>query len=111
MLVLAPGLLAGLLALAVNIAFAEDYPSKCVLTGTEVRERFMGNGAVPVAGEPAEFATTIKSDMMRLGKLIRDIGLRAYWRLPRCPSTLGRHSPVQFLQNWLSNQHERKMAA
>ena len=29
----------------------------------------------------------------------------------RHPATPGYHSPVQFLQDWITNQHEQKMAA
>jgi putative transposase len=37
--------------------------------------------------------------------------IEVFYNRSRRHSTLGYHSPVQFLQDWLTNQHERKMAA
>lgn len=37
--------------------------------------------------------------------------IEVFYNRSRRHSTLGYHSPVQFLQNWITNQHERKMAA
>jgi len=37
--------------------------------------------------------------------------IEVFYSRSRRHSTLGYHSPVQFLQDWLTNQHERKMAA
>ena len=34
-----------------------------------------------------------------------------YYNRSRRHHTLGYHSPVQFLQDWITTQHERKMAA
>jgi len=47
-----------------------------VLKITEVRERFQKAGIEAVGGTPEQFATAIKSDMTRMGKLIREGGLR-----------------------------------
>lgn len=37
--------------------------------------------------------------------------IEVFYNRSRRHSTLGYHSPVQFLQDWITNQHERKMAA
>lgn len=37
--------------------------------------------------------------------------IEVFYNRSRRHSTLGYHSPVQFLQDWIMNQHERKMAA
>jgi putative transposase len=37
--------------------------------------------------------------------------IEVFYNRCRRHSTLGYHSPVQFLQDWITNQHERKMAA
>jgi tripartite-type tricarboxylate transporter receptor subunit TctC len=47
------------------------------LTGPEVRDKFLSNGAVVVASSPEQFAVAIKSEMQRLGKVIRDAGISA----------------------------------
>jgi tripartite-type tricarboxylate transporter receptor subunit TctC len=43
----------------------------------EIQERFFKAGAEVVAGSPQEFAVVIRSDMQKLGKLIRDAKIRA----------------------------------
>jgi len=37
--------------------------------------------------------------------------IEVFYNRTRRHSTLGYHSPVQFLQDWITNQHERKIAA
>ena len=37
--------------------------------------------------------------------------IEVFYNRSRRHSTLGYHSPAQFLQDWITNQHERKMAA
>ena len=48
-----------------------------VLNKTEVKERFLNAGIEPVGNSAAAFAEQLKSDMARLGKLIRDVGMTA----------------------------------
>ncbi|MCC6532466.1 MAG: tripartite tricarboxylate transporter substrate binding protein [Burkholderiales bacterium] len=43
----------------------------------EVRERFLNVGEEAVGSTQAEFGARVKSDMSRLGKLIKDAGIRA----------------------------------
>jgi tripartite-type tricarboxylate transporter receptor subunit TctC len=43
----------------------------------EVRQQIVGIGAEPLGGTPAEFAALMKSDAERLGRLIRERGIRA----------------------------------
>lgn len=45
------------------------------ITRPEVKELFFNSGAEVVAGTPDEFAATIKSEMTRLGKIIREAGI------------------------------------
>ena len=47
-----------------------------VLQSTEVRERFLKSGMEAVGSTPEELAATIKSDIARIGKLIKDAGIR-----------------------------------
>ena len=48
-----------------------------VLTSPEIRERLVRAGMEPVGSTPEALATMVKSDMARMGKLIRDAGIRA----------------------------------
>jgi tripartite-type tricarboxylate transporter receptor subunit TctC len=48
-----------------------------VLKQPEVRQQIVGIGAEPLGGTPAEFAALMKSDAERLGRLIRERGIRA----------------------------------
>jgi tripartite-type tricarboxylate transporter receptor subunit TctC len=43
----------------------------------DLKKRFFDAGVETVANSPAEFAATIKSDMSRMGKVIRDAGIKA----------------------------------
>ena len=48
-----------------------------VLNQTDAKERFFNFGMETVGSSPAELAATIKSEMARLGKVIKDAGIRA----------------------------------
>jgi tripartite-type tricarboxylate transporter receptor subunit TctC len=47
-----------------------------VLNGAMVKERLFNSGSEVVANSPGEFAAFIKSDMARMGKVIRDAGIQ-----------------------------------
>ena len=47
-----------------------------VLLRPDIKERFLNVGVETVGSSPEEFAATIKSEMGRLGKVIRDAGIR-----------------------------------
>ena len=42
----------------------------------DVKEKFMNSGVEPVGTTPEEAAAKIKSEMQRMGKLIKDAGMR-----------------------------------
>ena len=46
------------------------------INGADAKERILKAGAEVAGGTPAEFAATIKSDMARMGKVIKDAGIR-----------------------------------
>lgn len=48
-----------------------------VLTSAEVRERLFKAGMEVIASSPDELASAMKADMTRMGKIIRDAGIRA----------------------------------
>ena len=48
-----------------------------VLGSPDVKKQFAITGVETVASSPAEFAGKIESDMEKLGKLIRDTGIRS----------------------------------
>jgi tripartite-type tricarboxylate transporter receptor subunit TctC len=48
-----------------------------LLNTPEVKERFFNNGTEAKGSTPEEFAAKIKSEMSRLGKVIKDVGIRA----------------------------------
>ena len=48
-----------------------------VLARDDVKQKLASSGAEPVGNTPAEFGATVKADMARLGKVIRDAGIRA----------------------------------
>ena len=43
----------------------------------EARDKFLSAGVEPVGSSPEEFSATIKSEMTRLGKVIKEAGIRA----------------------------------
>jgi tripartite-type tricarboxylate transporter receptor subunit TctC len=47
-----------------------------VLARGEVKERFFSAGVETLGGSPEEFAMTMKGDVLRWGKVIRDAGIR-----------------------------------
>jgi tripartite-type tricarboxylate transporter receptor subunit TctC len=47
-----------------------------VIARGDVKERFFSAGVETLGGTPEEFAATIKSDIVRWGKVIRDAGIR-----------------------------------
>jgi len=47
------------------------------LNRPEVKEMLLRNGIEAIGGSPEDFASTIKTDMAVLGKVIRDAGIRA----------------------------------
>ena len=48
-----------------------------MLQKPEVKEKFLNVGVEVVVSSPEEFATAIKSEMAKLGKVIKDAGIRA----------------------------------
>jgi tripartite-type tricarboxylate transporter receptor subunit TctC len=52
-----------------------NHESIRVLARAEVKERFFSAGVETLGGSPEEFAATMKSDVVRWGKLIRDAGI------------------------------------
>jgi tripartite-type tricarboxylate transporter receptor subunit TctC len=47
-----------------------------VLNQSEVKQKFFNAGSEVVASSPGHFAATVKSEMERLGKVIKDAGIR-----------------------------------
>jgi tripartite-type tricarboxylate transporter receptor subunit TctC len=47
------------------------------LQTAEVKERFLNVGVEVIGSTPAELAAAVRSDQERLGKMIRDAGIRA----------------------------------
>ena len=43
----------------------------------DVKEKLLANSVESVGSTPEELGATIKSEMARLGKLIKDVGIRA----------------------------------
>jgi tripartite-type tricarboxylate transporter receptor subunit TctC len=50
---------------------------RSVVADAEVREKLIGQGAVPQSGSPADLQKLIDSDLQRYGKIIRDKNLKA----------------------------------
>ena len=48
-----------------------------VLNGADVKAKLFAAGVEPVGSSPKEFAATLKSDMAKWGKVIKDAGIRA----------------------------------
>ena len=48
-----------------------------ILNQADVKEKFFNSGVEVVGSSPAEFAATIKSEIARMGKVIKDVGIRA----------------------------------
>ena len=47
-----------------------------MINRTDVKEKFFNAGVETVGSSPAQFAATIKSEMARMGKVIKDAGIR-----------------------------------
>ena len=47
-----------------------------ILRRTDMREKLLGAGVESVGSTPEEFAAVIKSEMTRMGKVIKDAGIR-----------------------------------
>ena len=47
-----------------------------VLGRADVKEKFLASGVEPVGGTPQQLAATIKSEIVRIGKVIKDAGIR-----------------------------------
>ena len=47
-----------------------------VLNNPEVKEKFLGGGVEPVGSTPDELTAKMRYDMTKLGKMIKDLGLR-----------------------------------
>ena len=54
-----------------------NHDSVRYLQTTEARERFLAVGAETVGSTPEELAAKVKSEMARMGKVIKDAGIRA----------------------------------
>lgn len=48
-----------------------------VLNRPDIRERFLNGGVEPVGGSPEQLTAKMKYDIAKLGKMIKDLGLRA----------------------------------
>jgi tripartite-type tricarboxylate transporter receptor subunit TctC len=48
-----------------------------VLSAPELKERFFNIGMEPVGGSPDQLAATIRSEMIRMAKVIKDAGIRS----------------------------------
>ena len=47
-----------------------------VLNSADVKDRFSSSGLEAVGGSPEQFAAKIKSEMTRMGKVIKDAGIK-----------------------------------
>ena len=48
-----------------------------ILNKAETKERFINSGMEPVSNSPDQFSAAIKAEMTRMGKVIKDAGIRA----------------------------------
>ena len=48
-----------------------------VINSADVKEKFLDTGAEIIGGTPEQFAATIKSEMARMGKVVKEAGIRA----------------------------------
>jgi len=42
----------------------------------EIKEKFLNSGVETIGNSPEQFASEIKSDMSKMGKMIKDVGIR-----------------------------------
>jgi len=47
-----------------------------LLSQPDIREKLLNSGVEAVGGTPEQFGATVQSEMVRLGKVIKDAGLR-----------------------------------
>jgi len=47
-----------------------------IIATPDVREKFLNTGVEPVSSSPEQFGNTVKSEMERLGKVIKEAGIR-----------------------------------
>ena len=47
-----------------------------VLGRADIKEKFLASGVEPVGGSPQQLASTVKSEIVRIGKVIKDAGIR-----------------------------------
>jgi tripartite-type tricarboxylate transporter receptor subunit TctC len=47
-----------------------------VLNRPEVKERLIASGSEVIASSPAELTAAVKADLARMGKVIKDAGIR-----------------------------------
>jgi tripartite-type tricarboxylate transporter receptor subunit TctC len=48
-----------------------------ILTQADVKEKLFNTGVEVVASTPEQFAAAVKSEIIKMGKLIKDVGIRA----------------------------------
>jgi tripartite-type tricarboxylate transporter receptor subunit TctC len=53
-----------------------NHEAALVLRLPEVKERFLASGVEAVGSTPEAFGALVRSEMTRLGKLIRDAGIQ-----------------------------------
>ena len=49
---------------------------QCTLNTTDVKEKFHSAGVEVIADRPEQLIARVKSEMARMGKIIRDAGIR-----------------------------------
>jgi len=47
-----------------------------IISRPDIRERFLAAGLDPIGSTPEQLAASVKADMARWGKVIRDAGIR-----------------------------------
>ena len=48
-----------------------------LLNTTDIRERFISTGSEAASSSPEQFAAAIKTEIAKMGKLIKDAGIKA----------------------------------
>jgi tripartite-type tricarboxylate transporter receptor subunit TctC len=60
----------------VNIVERLNQETARVISRQEVKDRLLAAGLETVGGSPQAYASTIKSDLAKWAKLIKDVGIR-----------------------------------